>query len=201
MTPRRNPSPSPSPQDPPSSRPAEEEAASSTASSAASNGAGAFFADAGPAFDADSAADQAPPVADEVPSELAWGPETVEGLLVAQGQVMHTAIGKAEQDWVYTRDELRAIAPPLTRILNRYDATRAAAASGDELALLIGLTGYVGRSVGERRRALAELRADEEEVRGGPVFDGATMPADFDPPAPAEDAEIIDTPPIGGRRR
>jgi hypothetical protein len=161
------------------------------ASSTASSNGSEFYADAGPQFDAD--APPAPPVVDEPPIALAWDVAVVEGCLTAQGQVLHTAIGKAETEWIYTRDELKAIAPPLTRILNRYDATRAAAGTGDEIALLLGLVGYTGRSIQERRAVLAAERQDADEVRGGPVYGPDERPADF-----AED-EIIDSPPIARR--
>jgi hypothetical protein len=103
----------------------------------------------------------------------------------------------AEADSIYTRDELRAIAPPLTRILNRYDATRAAAATGDELALLIGLTGYVGRSIEERRRALRALAAEQPDDLD---FEPVTAYGPDERPADFTDDEDQERPPIAARR-
>jgi hypothetical protein len=176
------------PPDPPSPSEKSDDQVSSTGSSAGSE----FFADAGPSFDAE--APPAPPVVDEAPIALAWDVEVVKGCLTAQGQVLHTVIAKADEEWLYTRDELHAIAPPLTRILNRYDATRAAAGTGDEIALLLGLTGYVGRSVKARRAVLALERQDEEEGRAGRVFGPEEAPADF-----TVDGELPETPPIPRR--
>jgi hypothetical protein len=165
-----------------------------TDSSAASTDGHGFIADPGPAHDGEHAP---PPPEGEPAAELldglAWDSEVVRGLLTAQGQALHTFAGKGEDDWIYTRDELRAIAPPLTRILNRYDATRAAAGTGDELALLIGLTGYVGRSISVRRDVLRAQRADEpddDEVLGAPMF-GAEVDLDD---------ELPETPPTPRRR-
>lgn len=158
MTPPNPPSPSESP------NPDDVAAGSSTASGPTSSTDGlAFVADAGPAFDADGAADQPPPAPVESVLDVAWEEETVRGLLAAQGEVMHVAVAvdKESAEWRYTEGDLSSIAPPLTRILNRYDATRAAAQTGDELALIIGLTGYAGRSIAERRVAIARARADE----------------------------------------
>lgn len=179
MTP--DPTPSPSPTSP-------SDGDSRTASSAGSD----FFADPGPAFDTD-APPPPPQVDDTPPLAIVWDAAVVESCLTAKGQLLHTAIGKAEADWIYTRDELRAIAPPLTRILNRYDATRAAAATGDEIALVLGLTGYVGRSVQERRAVMAAERAAEEAL-SEPVYE-----APGDPVADFSDAELPDTPPITRR--
>jgi hypothetical protein len=89
----------------------------------------------------------------------------VRALLTAQGVLVHgaLAVDKASTEWKYTEADLGAIAPPLTRILNRYEPTRAAAGAGDELALGVGLLGYAARSISERRRALAELAEPDHE--------------------------------------
>lgn len=161
MTPPTDPTP-----DPPESGNANPAAAaaSSTASPEGSpTSAAAFVADPGPAFDADAAADLPAPEPAPAPLDVEWDEATVKGLLTAQGEVLHMAIAadKDSDEWRYTRGDLSAIAPPLTRILNRHDVTRAAAGTGDELALIIGLTGYVGRSIAERRVALAQHAEDE----------------------------------------
>lgn len=148
------------------------EAASSTASSEGSPTSAAFVADPGPAFDADAASELPPPEPAAI-LDVEWDEQTVRGLLTAKGEVLHMALAvdKESDEWRYTRGDLTAIAPPLTRILNRYDATRAAAGTGDELALIIGLTGYVGRSIAERRVALAHDRVDDgpEPITGVPA--------------------------------
>lgn len=105
-----------------------------------------------------------------------WDVKVVESLLSAKGTALHAVIGKAETDWIYTPLELRATAPPLTRILNRIPVTAAAAGSGDELALMIALGTYIGRSVQERQAAIKAERdaaGDEPEPLGAPVFAGA----------------------------
>lgn len=148
---------------------------SSTASSAASEprpSGNGFFSDPGPGFDA-QAASQAPQPEPEVLDPGFWQEDTVRGLLEAKGTALHAVIGKADTDWIYTRDELRAIAGPLTRILNRYPATQAAAGSGDELAVIIGLTGYTTRSIRERQAALKAGQPEpepEEQPLQPPVF-------------------------------
>lgn len=87
--------------------------------------------------------------------------------------MLHALAGKGDDDWLYTQAELRAIAPPLARILNRYPVTAAAAGSGDELAVLIGFGGYAMRSIQVRREAIAAERAEAGDVEpelGAPVF-------------------------------
>lgn len=159
-------------------------AASGTASPAASS---PFVADPGPPFDPDG---QAPPPDGSAdyggelhalpePPDL-WEQEQVRGLLTAKGQAIHAIAGVGERDWTYTEQDLAAIAPPLTRILNRYEPTRAAAHVGDELALVIGFGGYASRSIRERRAVMAELDDAEPEPISGVAAPAGTGP-DHDP--------------------
>lgn len=106
--------------------------------------------------------------------EVEWAPDAVRSLLETQGAALHAIAGKAEQDWVYTKTELDAISKPLTRILNRYDATRIAAGTGDEIALLLGLTGHTLRSLQERKAALAE--EDDEPPAAAVAYAGPQPP-------------------------
>jgi hypothetical protein len=170
MPPARKAPPSPAE---PEQLPPEEEGASadsSTGSSAATD----FIADPGPEFEP-SQADQDASERDgdralsigpggETGIQVEWDPSVVKGLLEAQGSALHSVAGKADQDWLYTKDELAAISGPLTRILNRYDATRVAAGTGDELALLLGLTGHTMRSLQERKAVLDAAKAAAEEA-------------------------------------
>jgi len=141
-----------------------------------------FVSDAGPQFDPDAIDDavDAPELADGTEAAgggvpLEWDPAIVRDALELQGSLLHQAAGRGERDWIYTAQELRAIAPPLTRILNRYDTTRAAAAQADELAVLFGLGGYTIRSINESRRALAA---------GRPQRNASTPPPPGTPPEP-----------------
>jgi hypothetical protein len=157
--------PPPSPSESPSPGPSPSPAAGASPTSATGSSSGSRFdVDPGPRFDEDGrppADERAAPAIDvgELPASELWQEDRLKRLLMAQGMVLHTvaAVDKASTEWVYTQNDLAAIAPPLTAILNRYDATRAAAAAGDELALLVGLGGYVARSYRERRHALDAL--------------------------------------------
>lgn len=150
-------------------------AASSTASEPDSTSealaGGAFVADPGPAFGAPVNVDpeDLPPAPAAALEELpGWDEPTVRSLLHGQGLIVHQALAadKESGEWIYTEAELSAIAPPLARILNRYDATRAAAGTGDEIALLIGLTGHVARSIAERRAVLRALEEPPAPITG-----------------------------------
>lgn len=182
---RTTPPPPPSPSD-------ESEAASSAASSAASEtSSGGFIDDSGPAFDAEAAAAaaQLPHQAEEVlPPEVRWETDAIEPLLMMQGRVLHAAIGVAEQDWIHTELDLAAIAPPLARILNRYDASRALAAQADPIVLAAAFGAYMVRSLGERRDVLREFEPEDvveiEPLPDQPI-NGAPAPAPAGtPPAP-----------------
>ncbi|PZR70112.1 MAG: hypothetical protein DLM63_00205 [Solirubrobacterales bacterium] len=177
----------PEPQSPPSRSESPTAGVSGPGSSAAE-----FIADPGPAFDPEQAPD-APELEfeDEIALELqeGWQEETIRSLLVTQGNVTHALLKVGADDgetWKHTQDDLRAIAPPMTRILNRYDATRAAAAAGDEIALAAAVAAYGARNYTRRRRLLAAIAAQEPVPITG-------VPAD--PDLHPEFQEIYEAPP------
>jgi hypothetical protein len=181
-TPTPTPSPGPSPNGHPPEGSSPDSATGSPSASRTSRAAGAvFIGDPGPAFDerAAAAAPAPEPVGEPLPL-LVWEEDSVRGVLTAQGAVLHMAAGKGETDWQYLEGELDTIAPPLTRILNRYPQTQALAAGGDALAAAIGFGAYGVRSVLERRAALEAAAAAAEPVSGvaaPPRTDGAGDPA------------------------
>lgn len=198
--PEATPSPTP-PRSPNGGAPA------ASAPSSRASSAGRFTVDAGPAFDAGDRPeppDTQPPL--EPGSELAvvelWDERRVRQLLTAKGAIVHhlAAVDPQSTEWSYTQRDLETIAPPLTAILNRYDATRAAAAAGDEMALAIGLGGYVVRSVGERRHAIARLREQPDVPVTGVAAEAGTGPED-DPGFVVVGDEDYDPAPIPPRRR
>jgi hypothetical protein len=178
--------PSPHPETPSRTRRSGGEAADSSKGSAASS---PFVADAG-AFDPDAPAAEPSPAAGgaelhALPTLLPeWEEQSVRSVLTAKGAALHTliAVDKESDEWRYTETDLNAIAPPLTRILNRYDATRAAAGTADEIALIVGLSGYVGRSVRTRREDAARLTAAEPEPVSGVVTEPIPVPPAGDAP-------------------
>lgn len=193
-TPSPGPSPSPSETPNPSPGPAPS-AGSSTGSSA-----GRFAVDPGPAFDAGDRPQTEPAPAPEpeaAPADVdLWDERRVRALLTAKGAVLHglVAVDKGSTEWSYTEADLAAIAPPLTAILNRYEPTRAAAHAGDELALVVGLAGYAGRSIRERREALAQLAdVEPEPITGVPAEHGPADDPDWQrqhgAPIPDPDSE------------
>jgi hypothetical protein len=138
-----------------------------------------FIADPGPGFDTE----QAPPApTPEQPPEVLldeWDEQRIREALVLQGEVTHALLRVGPEDtetWLHTERDLRAIAPPLTRILNRYDITRAAAAAGDEALLAAGLVRYGARNFTRRRK----LQAARQEQGPQPVT-GREAPPDTGP--------------------
>lgn len=170
------------PSETPSPTPTVEGSAGSLTDSSAGSG---FVADPGPAFDPRSAPE--PPPLEPETAELiaaAWEESQVREFLTMQGQVTHAVLRVGPDDtesWIHTEQDLKAIAPPLTRILNRYDATRAAAAAGDELVLIAAVGRYGARNYVRRRRLLAE------QANAGPVpVTGREAPPDTGPDADPE---------------
>lgn len=145
---------------------------------------GEFLSDPGPAFDPKNAPES--PALEPEPALAAelegWQESTIRSLLKTQGNVTHHFLKVGDDDtesWKQTEDDLAAMAPPLTRILNRYDATRAAAAAGDEIALAAALTAYGARNYTRRRRLLMALQdAGPVPITGVPADPG--VGPDFD---------------------
>jgi hypothetical protein len=190
MTPPQDPTPDPA------------EKGSSKVSSAADDG--GLFADAGgPEFDAKAPAPEPDTLEEPRPLDL-WDETKVKTMLTTQGEVVHAVIAadKGSEEWRYTEGDLRTIAPPLTNILNRYDATRAMAATSDELMVAIGFGHYAIRSYGQRRAALAAIAqgAGDGTVNAYPAEPAAAPAGGVDETEPADpEAETI--PPLRGSRR
>lgn len=155
-----------------------------------------FIGDAGPAFDAKAAAQDPPPEppADDVGAELEsleqWEVEVISSLLATKGRVLHAGIGVAAEDWKYTELDLAAIAPPLTRIMNRYPAIAKYAPYADPITIFTAMSAYTARSMHERRQVLAEIRAEQTEEEIEPGGEGAE--------APDPTVRSVPAPPAGG---
>lgn len=148
-----------------------------------SKGSSPYVADPGPGFDPEAQPPAELAAAADVPEsseafEVKWEEEQIRGWLLNVGGVGHQAFGIAEHDWEMTEQDLERIAPPLTRIANRYDVSRAAAAYSDPAAVAIGFGMYGWRSAVERVQA---KRAAEEAEQNAT----ATAEPRITPPAPA----------------
>jgi ABC-type Fe3+ transport system substrate-binding protein len=145
-----------------------------------------FVADAGPEFDPRLSPEPPdielvdPELADEL--DIGWTESQIRDLLFTQGSATNFFFRLDPEDdtWKHTEDDLKAIAPPLTRILNRYDATRAAAAAGDEIALGTALFNYGARNVTKRRRLIRQLNV-QVPVTGVAAPEGTGPPIQPDP--------------------
>lgn len=110
--------------------------------------------------------------------------DQVRGFLFAQGALAHSMIAVEKgvsSEWVYLEQDLEAIAPPLTRIINRFPVVAYVFERlGDYPAIGMGFAGYVGRSLEERAagKAREALSVDVE-----PTSDAAFQ---FGPPAEGE---------------
>lgn len=109
---------------------------------------------------ADAGVELAPPPAT---ADVEWLEENIRGHLELFGEGLHGVFGRAEKDWLMTQKDLDRIGGPLTRILNRYDATRAIAAASDPIALAAGTGTYAVRSVLQARAADMARREDAEQ--------------------------------------
>lgn len=184
-------SPSPSPE----SVPSPSEAASSPASGRASQS-DSFIADAGPAFDPEAAGAEMPPPAPAgaEPAEFVqWEEDTIEALLGLKGRALHAAVGVAEQDWRYTEVDLAAIAPPLTRICNRYEPIQRLAKYSDPMTLAFALGAYGVRSLEERQAELREEEGYEPDTRPIPPAEEPPVPPGPGPAPPPRQASSFPT--------
>jgi hypothetical protein len=116
---------------------------------------------------------------------LEWTPERAGAIVRAGGFLLHTADGLSrepggEELWRATEADVEAIAPPLARILNRYEPARRLAGVSDETELAIGLMGYARRNLAERGR-LATTKRQAATESGEPTWPPERP--DLQPPA------------------
>ena len=81
--------------------------------------------------------------------------------------------------WEFTDRELDELVPPLTRIINRRPALRAAVIRGDEATVGVVLASYLGRNFADRRRVRRVRDELTGQVQGGegPAGQPAAGPA------------------------
>jgi len=97
-------------------------------------------------------------------AEEQWEEESVRQHLLMVGEGIHEVWGVAEKDWEMSSRDLNRIAPPLTRILNRYQPTRAVAEYSDPVLLGWGSFMYASRSVLQAKAAKLKKQEEEEGV-------------------------------------
>jgi hypothetical protein len=184
-------SPPPSPPPDPAAEPGRASSAASAISSAPDEP-GGLVADSGPEFDAELAAGRPapePPPEGAAELEVYWEERVLKGLVRGQGRVVHAGVGVAEQDWLYTVEDLDEIVPALTRIANRYFPQLAKYA--DPAVLAAALMSYATRSLTERRDVIAAQAGDGGTEPIAPLAEGeeAAPPAAQPPAEPAPAAE------------
>jgi hypothetical protein len=118
----------------------------------------------------------------------------IGSLLGVKGRLLHATIGVSEQDWQYTDLDLQAIAPPLTRICNRYEPIRRYARYGDPITLATALAAYGTRSLLERSQELQARAAEGDTVPIAPAGEeGFPTPGAETPATPPRQAGSFPT--------
>ncbi len=97
-----------------------------------------------------------------------WELETIEQFLRGTGAGLHMLAGVTDKDWLMTQADLERIAPPLTRIANRYEPVLRLSPVADPLLVAHGFALYGWRSALERKRA---LRDAEEQAAAGDGYE------------------------------
>jgi len=107
--------------------------------------------------------------------------DAVREVLAGAGKTIGNFAGDPDVDghWHFTDDELAALVPPLTRVVNRTPRLRTAVAKGEGLLVVLNLAGYVGRNVDDGRVAKKERR-DNLEREAGPAANRSAGPAQAD---------------------
>ena len=101
-----------------------------------------------------------------LPAYPGWDQEAVEQFLRGTGAGIHMLIGAAERDWLMTEKDLERIAPPLTRICNRWEPALRLSPLADPLLVAHGFALYGWRSALERQRALRDEEIAQESAPG-----------------------------------
>lgn len=155
----------------------------------------AFVGDTGPGFDPAGAGERAEQLRGEEEAEARAGgldafeippvdETSIRDFLRNAGDMAHSLVGVGESDWRATQSDLDRIAPPATRIINRYEPTRAIAQKSDEAAVIIGLGMYSWRSMLERQAVVHARKSPGARTR--PIDVPAPDPGE--PPSAPESA-------------
>jgi hypothetical protein len=136
------------------------------------------------------------PAADVVvePPQL-WEQETIETFLRGLGVGLHMIAGAGEKDWLMTKADLERIAPPLTRISNRYEPVLRLSPYADPLLVAHGFALYGWRSTLERKRALRDAQENAERSAGYEPVESSgaeAMSAERNGGGPAEDLDDLE---------
>lgn len=112
---------------------------------------------------------------DPPPQELLeWTPERAGAIVRAGGYMLHAADGLSREPggdelWRATEADVSSMAPPLSRILNRYAPARRLAGVADEGELAFAMISYARHNLAERGRLASAKRVRDkaaEEAAG-----------------------------------
>jgi hypothetical protein len=103
------------------------------------------------------------------PELVEWTPERAGNIVRGFGYLAHIADPVSSEPeaadlWKATQDDIEAIGPPLSRILNRYEPARRLAGVSDEAELAFGMIAYARSNLATRGRALTAKRQREQEA-------------------------------------
>lgn len=95
-----------------------------------------------------------------------WEQESVEAFLKGAGLSVHMVLGQSENDWKMTAADLERIAPPLTRIANRWEPAVRLSPYADPILVAHGFWLWGWRSALERQRAVRDKNAGRKPAAG-----------------------------------
>lgn len=102
----------------------------------------------------------------EAPVYPGWEQDSVEAFLKGAGLSVHMVIGQSENDWKMTSADLERIAPPLTRIANRWEPALRLSPYADPILVAHGFWLWGWRSALERQRAVRDKNAGRKPAAG-----------------------------------
>lgn len=88
-----------------------------------------------------------------------WELEHVEQFLKGTGAGIHILLGQGERDWLMTKADLERMAPPLTRIANRWEPALRLSPLADPFLFTYGAVLYVWRNALIMQRAKKDKQA------------------------------------------
>lgn len=94
-----------------------------------------------------------------------WEREHIEAMLKGIGAGVHLLLGQNEREWLMTKEDLERMAPPATRIANRWEPSRRASEYADPLLFSYGAVLYAWRN------ALTMKRRQKDQRAAAPVSD------------------------------
>ena len=118
-----------------------------------------------------------------------WDEEHIEQMLKGMGAGIHLLLGQNEREWLMTKEDLERMAPPATRIANRWEPSLRLSPYADPVMFTYGAVLYTWRNALTMERRKKDARAAAGPAVGEAFYDDGGDAGDAGKPVEAPAGE------------